>query len=590
MTTDLPFGQIESWDPAHLQLVDWSASGGSVVVDPAGQVTWTGQVTVPTTLALTKLFQVEPCTWTQTTLLEELWVDGVEMEQRPVAINKLPSQLWIGAAYEPAVTSGLPATFTLIYSNTGGYENSAGIYNNFPPEAPFYNSAPPPDLLSPDRLFAQWYLGDVAQGEVGSIDVTVMISHSLPPSTTIEIWDYIGDHTLQVQDAVSITFHVESPLVWDKTVDGVGWTPGMTITRQTSDTIVVQEVLHLLQPPLLKAAVEPVFDPASPLPEPRADLTTRAGGGHTAAAPRSPEAVLWDQSTAQGSAGVSDYMTNLSLGAFSADDFQNDTAWSIDTIFVDGWDTGGDLLRASLLSWYIYADAGGAPAGYPSDGLDTALWSLSLPPNHPAVTIGLGSYQNVTLDVIQATGGSLNLPPGHYWLVFYPSLDSAPGLWYWRFATTSNLNHPATGRPGRLLWLWLHHLDRLDSRRPGLHRHGFPAGGDGRPAAGLCPGRDLGPDTPATGRLGSQRRQRDRPARPRGVDRRDPRPGDDDPDQVAPRRALHLDSRPRSWRSCGSTRSGWKSDRWSSTRCRLSCGSTPWAEVPPGRDSRSALP
>ncbi len=277
--------QVENWDPARLALLDWQVSGGEVVTE-TGRLEWTAEVTAPRTITLTKWFHVEPCTWTETTLVEELWLDQVELEpQRPVVVNKVPSELWIDAAYEPAVTSGLPATFTLIYSNTGGYENNTGIYNNFPPEAPFVSSTPPPALVSPDHLYVQWDVGDLPQGAFGSIDVTVDITHNLPPSTTIEIWDYIFDHALQPHDAVSITFHVESPVVWDKYVDGIPWTAGMSVTRQTSDTIEVVEVLHLLQPPtvVMKPAVEPAHparsQPAASLPpaQAHADGTTSAG-------------------------------------------------------------------------------------------------------------------------------------------------------------------------------------------------------------------------------------------------------------------------------------------------------------------------
>ncbi len=38
-----------------------------------------------------------------------------------------------------------------------------------------------------------------------------MIQPSLPPSTTIEIWDGIFDHTGELRDWVIIIFHVGSP-------------------------------------------------------------------------------------------------------------------------------------------------------------------------------------------------------------------------------------------------------------------------------------------------------------------------------------------------------------------------------------------
>ena len=160
------------------------------------RVEWTGEIIAPMTITLTKWFHVEPCTWTETVLWEELWLDQVELEQRPVLIHKLPPALWIDAIGGGEVQAGQPAQFTLLYGNTGGYENSVGIYNNFPPEAPFVSSVPPPDIVDPSGLFVQWNVGDLPQGAQGTIDVTVEITTTAPPSTTITIWDYIFDHTL----------------------------------------------------------------------------------------------------------------------------------------------------------------------------------------------------------------------------------------------------------------------------------------------------------------------------------------------------------------------------------------------------------
>ncbi len=90
-TLALSFAQIETWDMAHLALLDWAATGGDVTVTP-GQVAWTGEILEPTTITLTKWFHVEAGTWLQTTLWEELWLNDVELEQRPVVVNHLQLQ------------------------------------------------------------------------------------------------------------------------------------------------------------------------------------------------------------------------------------------------------------------------------------------------------------------------------------------------------------------------------------------------------------------------------------------------------------------------------------------------------------------
>ena len=150
------FAQIETWNPARLRLLDWAATGGQVIV-ALGRVEWTGEIVAPMTITLTKWFHVEPCTWTETVLWEELWLDQVELEQRPVR----HPQAAAGAVdrrrlAEPSPCAGQPAQFTLLFGNTGGYENDVRIRNDFPPEAPFASSVPPPTHVDPSGLWVEW--------------------------------------------------------------------------------------------------------------------------------------------------------------------------------------------------------------------------------------------------------------------------------------------------------------------------------------------------------------------------------------------------------------------------------------------------
>ena len=204
------FAQIETWNPEHLRLLDWAATGGEVFIG-VGRVEWTGEIIAPATITLTKWFHVEPCTWTETVLWEELWLDQTELEQRPVLVNKLAPVLWIDSVGGGDVLAGEPAQFTLLFGNTGGFDNDVWIRNDFPPTAPFVSSVPPPTNVDPGGLWAEWYVAGLPQGAQGAIDVTVMIEPTLPPSTTIEIWDGIFDHTGALRDWVIIIFHVRSP-------------------------------------------------------------------------------------------------------------------------------------------------------------------------------------------------------------------------------------------------------------------------------------------------------------------------------------------------------------------------------------------
>lgn len=146
--------------------------------------------------------------------------------------------------------------------------------------------------------------------------------------------------------------------------------------------------------------------------------------------------VLWDQPVGASVVGVASQKfdpPNAALDIFAADDFMNAVPWNISTIYVPG--TGADLSNAASLNWALYADAGGVPAGDPYGGGAAPVWSLSLPPADPQVTLsGSNAAATLTLNVPVA------LPPGSYWLIFYPDLDfTSFGQWWWYRSDTTNL-------------------------------------------------------------------------------------------------------------------------------------------------------
>jgi hypothetical protein len=119
---------------------------------------------------------------------------------------------------------------------------------------------------------------------------------------------------------------------------------------------------------------------------------------------------------------------------FVADDFVNGSPWSIDSIFIP---TGGDFgspSAATSLTWQIYADESGKPAGDPISG--GAYWVANLPPNDPQVSYSDGA--NLQSDVLLSLATPLNLPAGHWWLVFYPTASSSNLICDWRVASTTN--------------------------------------------------------------------------------------------------------------------------------------------------------
>ncbi len=162
-----------------------------------------------------------------------------------------------------------------------------------------------------------------------------------------------------------------------------------------------------------------------PIPDAPLSVSVPAGGVAQPTPPVNPEAVLWDQPIGANTGAYANQDFEAAFDGydiFVADNFNNADPWALATIFVPGntWNTGGDLTCANTLNWQIYADNAGVPAGDPWTG--GAYWNLSLAPTDAQVTLstGVGGYlSDVTLNL----AGPLNLPPGTWWLVFYPQLD-----------------------------------------------------------------------------------------------------------------------------------------------------------------------
>jgi hypothetical protein len=238
----------ELWDPAHIKLLDVQVSppAGTVVESPSSL-----EVAVPAgppeVVTIDKWFHVEPCDWTEAVLQELLDVDGAPaFDPRPVGIYKQPPELHVAGIYDPEVYAGGLISFTLEYSNTGGYENGVWLASTFPVTAPFVFAEPLPDDLTPDGTSVRWDVGDLAQGSAGEIDVYALITETVPASSTVSIGAGIFDHVDVVQDEAWMDFHVNEepiPVVWEKWLNGVPWEPDISVSLETSQTLVVEEAL-----------------------------------------------------------------------------------------------------------------------------------------------------------------------------------------------------------------------------------------------------------------------------------------------------------------------------------------------------------
>ena len=146
------------------------------------------------------------------------------------------------------------------------------------------------------------------------------------------------------------------------------------------------------------------------------------------------ESVLWNQplsSTNTNAYAAQNFSDYPAYSIYFADDFTAAGLWTIDHIFVpgNGWNGFTTLANATALNWKIYADDGGLPAGDPSGAGAPPVWSLSLPPTDTQVTLTNG-VDGMPSDVMLTLATPFNLPPGTYWLSFYPTMAFAVGGQY----------------------------------------------------------------------------------------------------------------------------------------------------------------
>ena len=112
-----PFQLFEGWNPDELEFLGYEVipEGISEVIVEPDHLTWNvyAPLPPPEPMTLIKEFHVEPCTWEETELIEELLGLDVLEPIRPVIFQKQQPILWIDADYNPGVNAGEPADFTL---------------------------------------------------------------------------------------------------------------------------------------------------------------------------------------------------------------------------------------------------------------------------------------------------------------------------------------------------------------------------------------------------------------------------------------------------------------------------------------------
>ncbi len=111
-----------------------------------------------------------------------------------------------------------------------------------------------------------------------------------------------------------------------------------------------------------------------------------------------------------------DPATAASQAQYAADDFVVAEPTTLTNIRTTGFVVSGAALStaATNLTFSIYPDASGLPAGNPQTNAAAALWTYTTTPAGAGVTV---TGANVIALNLQAAGQNVTLPPGRYWLL-----------------------------------------------------------------------------------------------------------------------------------------------------------------------------
>jgi len=143
-------------------------------------------------------------------------------------------------------------------------------------------------------------------------------------------------------------------------------------------------------------------------------------------------------------AGISTYYVGLSTGAYRAVDFTVPAGNTrLRSIQVYGDDPTRTLAAQPSITWWIFPDASGVPAGNPETHPAAAVWRHTALIGRPGMTI---TNEDPRLDLV-AAGQQLVLAPGTYWVSVVPNYVNTPpdnrqNAWYWQASTNSMVGSP----------------------------------------------------------------------------------------------------------------------------------------------------
>ena len=139
------------------------------------------------------------------------------------------------------------------------------------------------------------------------------------------------------------------------------------------------------------------------------------GGG----LPPQVSGVIWDNPQAGSSGRINNFSIGDGTGIYQSDAFAILAPSSVETIFSAGFTLGSP--GVTDLEWMVFEDAGGVPAGDPENNPGDAVWSFSAAADATGVSFVDGE---MLLDLAAAGAPPLNLDPGVYWLLAYPTVQT----------------------------------------------------------------------------------------------------------------------------------------------------------------------
>jgi len=129
--------------------------------------------------------------------------------------------------------------------------------------------------------------------------------------------------------------------------------------------------------------------------------------------------VIWDNPQLGSSGRINNFSIPDGTGIYQSDAFGILAPSSIETIYSAGFELGAPGITDFV--WMVFEDAGGVPAGDPETSPEDAVWSFQAAIDAAGVTYDAGE---MTLDLAAAGAPALDLEPGVYWLLVYPTVQT----------------------------------------------------------------------------------------------------------------------------------------------------------------------